>query len=387
MKQRKYIKKHQIVLTVFFVLFGTFVYWLNTQYLTPYTLYSGNLHYEKAEVVSIVDRYLEEDEDTTSGYRGQQKLEVKILTGEFKGKVLEAENNLTRTHNIYAKKGSTLIVCIDVVNDGFHVSVFNYSRSSTIYLMLALFVLLMVIVGGMKGLKSAIGLAFSFMSVLFFALPLIFHGYSPILISIVTVIMISAVTLILIDGITKKVAIALSSTAIGAIAAGVMFMLFGAALKVSGFNLEEAESIYMVSVNTGLQLKNILFAGVLIAAVGAVLDVAMSIASTINELYELNPTLTSKEIFQAGINVGKDMIGTMANTLIMAYAGSSFATMILFMAYGVSYYQIINMDYLVLEVAQAISGSIGIVLTVPFAAFIGSKVLTSKRWQKQQEQE
>ena len=108
------------------------------------------------------------------------------------------------------------------------------------------------------------------------------------------------------------------------------------------------------------------------------MDVAMSVASTINELHERNPQLNSKELFDSGINVGKDMIGTMSNTLILAYTGSSLSTMILFMAYSINYHQIINMDYIVLEISQALAGSMGIILTVPCAAFLGARMACVK---------
>ncbi|MDF9824415.1 putative membrane protein [Breznakia sp. PF5-3] len=381
MKRIKQIKKYQIILCVFFVVFGVFVFWLNTEHLPSYSLYNtGSLRYEKAEVLNIVDSYLEEDKNTTSGYKGTQELEVEVKTGKLRGEVVNVENYLSRTHNILVEKGTSIIICLDETSSESHISVYNYSRSNIVYLMVALFVIIMIAVGGFKGFKSALGLGFSFLCIVFFTLPLIFYGYSPILVAIISVILISAVTLVLLDGASKKVFVALCSTAIGVIAAGLLFNLFSVALKVSGFNLEDAESLHVISQNTGLEVKHILFAGVLIAAVGAVLDVAMSISSTLNELHEHNPDLSSKELFKSGINVGKDMIGTMSNTLILAYAGSSFSMMILFMAYSVSYHQIINMDYLVLEISQALAGSMGIVLTVPFAAFIGSKILKNERF-------
>lgn len=376
MKKLKQIKRYHIVLIVFFLLFGLFLYWLNVHYLPPYSFYSsGNLRYEKAEVIEITDSYLEASNETNSGFKGQQQLKVTIMSGEFRGQVTEVVNHLTFTHNIYAKPGMMLIICLDKTSQGFHASVYNYARSNTLCLMIGTYILLMVLVGRLKGLKSAVGLSFSFICIIFFTLPLVFHGYSPILTAVVSIILITTISFILIDGLTRKVFVALCSTAAGVIAAGILFVLFSSLLKVSGYNLDDAEAIYLISKNTGLQLKHVLFAGVLIAALGAVMDVAMSIASTINELSEHNPDLSAGELFHSGINVGKDMIGTMSNTLILAYAGSSFSTMIMFMAYSINYHQLINMDYLVLETAQALAGSMGIVLTVPCAALIGSRLM------------
>ncbi|MFV0393624.1 MAG: YibE/F family protein [Coprobacillaceae bacterium] len=351
----KRIKTYQIILAVFFIVFGGFLYWLNVHHLEGYQpLNSSGVAYEKAEVLEITDSYLEEDENTSSGYRGEQKLKLEIRSGTYKGEIVEATNTLTKSHNILAKEGSELIICIDENNVGYHVSVFNYYKSNTIYFMFLFFALLIVIDGGLKVVKTLICLVFSFSCIIFFTLPLIFNGYSPILIAIITAILIALVSLILLEGLTKKVLIALGGTAAGFIGAGLVFKFFSYLLSVSGYNLDEVETMFIIQNNTGLQIGDVLFAGVLIAAVGAVVDVAMSIASSLHELKEHNNALTTGQLFKSGMNIGQDLIGTMADTLILAYAGGSFSTMILYMAYSVNYNQLINMDTLVLEIAKAL---------------------------------
>ncbi len=371
----KKIKKHYLALAAFFILFGVLIFLLQTFYYRPVTFVSApGLSYEKAKVLSVTQESLEKDANSTSGYRGIQELEVKILTGASKGTVVHATNHITRTLNILAKEGSTLIVAIDESGVKSHVSVYNYARAPVIYLMMGLFLALLVIVGEWKGLKSAIGLIFTFVCLLLFTLPMIISGASPVLISIISIILIAAVTLVLIDGITKKTAIALIGTAAGVLIAGLVFILFSAVLHVSGFNMDDAETLLLISNNTGLKLKNVLFAGILIASLGAVIDVAMSVASTLHEIHERNPELPSTELFKSGLNVGKDMIGTMSNTLLLAYTGGSFGLLILLYAYSINYHQVINMDALVLEIMQGIAGSMGIIITVPIVAFLGARV-------------
>ncbi|WP_280681228.1 MULTISPECIES: YibE/F family protein [unclassified Breznakia] len=368
-----------IVLLVCACCFFVFLYWLNTEKLESYSLiHADNLQYEKATITKVHDQYLEADEQTSSGYRGTQDVKVKVTSGKLEGKEFSITNYVTKTHNILVEEGSKVIVAVDETQAGNSVSIYNYQRTNGIYLMIGLFVVLMIAVGGMKGLKASIGLAFTFITVLFFTLPLIFHGYSPILIAIISAVIISAFTLLIIDGPTKKTLVAFVGTACGVMVAGLIFNIFSSILRVSGFQLEEVETLFMIANQTGLHIRDILFAGVLIAAVGALLDVAMSIASTLHEIHEVNPELSAYQLFQSGINVGKDMIGTMSNTLILAYAGSSFATMILFMAYSVNANQILNMDYVSLEIAQALAGSIGIVLTVPFTSLLGAYILSAK---------
>ena len=106
---------------------------------------------------------------------------------------------------------------------------------------------------------------------------------------------------------------------------------------------EEIENLIYVAQNCKLQVGDLLYSGILIASLGAVMDVAMSISSTIQEIHDRNPEISKKELFKSGIHVGKDMMGTMSNTLILAFTGSSLNTMIMIYAYSYPYNQMINM--------------------------------------------
>ena len=139
--------------------------------------------------------------------------------------------------------------------------------------------------------------------------------------------------------------------------------------------LEEIENLIYVAQNCKLQVGDLLYSGILIASLGAVMDVAMSISSTIQEIHDRNPEISKKELFKSGIHVGKDMMGTMSNTLILAFTGSSLNTMIMIYAYSYPYNQMINMYSIGIELLRGISGTIGIILAVPFVSLIGSLYL------------
>ncbi|TDW06785.1 YibE/F-like protein, partial [Breznakia blatticola] len=216
-----------IVLLVCACCFFVFLYWLNTEKLESYSLiHADNLQYEKATITKVYDQYLEADEQTSSGYRGTQDVKVKVTSGKLEGKEFSITNYVTKTHNILVEEGSKVIVAVDETQAGNSVSIYNYQRTNGIYLMIGLFVVLMIAVGGMKGLKAAVGLAFTFITVLFFTLPLVFHGYSPILIAIISAVIISAFTLLIIDGPTKKTLVAFVGTACGVMVAGLIFNIF-----------------------------------------------------------------------------------------------------------------------------------------------------------------
>ena len=108
------------------------------------------------------------------------------------------------------------------------------------------------------------------------------------------------------------------------------------------------------------------------------MDVSMSIASTINEINEKSPDLTRKELFKSGINVGRDMMGTMSNTLILAFTGGAISTLITFYSYNMHYNQVINMYSIGIEIMQGISGSLAVIYTVPLVSFISAVLLKKK---------
>ena len=117
----------------------------------------------------------------------------------------------------------------------------------------------------------------------------------------------------------------------------------------------------------------------LIAALGAVMDVSLGIASSIWELHCRNPQLEARELFHSGMHIGRDAMGTMANTLILAFAGSSLNMLILVQTYGIPFIQLVNTDYIFMEVLQSVSGSMGILLSVPIVALISAQLMTRKK--------
>ena len=127
------------------------------------------------------------------------------------------------------------------------------------------------------------------------------------------------------------------------------------------------------------EFKDLLFAGIILGALGAVMDVSVSIASAIEEIYKANRKLSQKELFLSGMNIGKDMMGTMSNTLILAYTGSSIPLLLLFMAYETSIVKIINLDIIATEIVRSLSGSIGLILTIPITAAVSAFLAKRER--------
>ena len=364
--------KRSVVAGLIIILFFIFLYFFNKIEKIELINRSGT-SYEKAVVLEILEDNIQED-----GSRiGYQKIKVKVLSGDLKGNIYDATSFAGNLYGADCTVGMKVIVGISEYDSNATLSVYSFYRSNIIYMFIGLFLLMLWLIGGKKGLKSALGLIFTFICIIYLFLPMLYKGYSPFLSAVVVIILVSIVCLYLIDGISKKSISAMIGTIIGVIIAGIFAAGFGHFSKISGYNVSEVEELIFIANNTKLQVGGILFAGILIASLGAVMDVSMSIASTINEIYLHNPEISKSELFKSGINVGKDMMGTMSNTLILAFTGGSRNTLILNYAYNLKYNQLVNMYEIGIEIMQGISGSLAIILAVPLVSFISSWLLTT----------
>lgn len=319
-------------------------------------------------------------DDWSEGRRlGSQLLEIEILGGEHRGEKLVSPNYLSAYYNIDARVGTRMIARLAEDDGGalYVASFVNYDRGPVLGGFVLLFALTLIAVGGKQGLKALAGLAFTMLALWFILIPLLMRGVDPILTTVAIVCVTAGASLAVLTGFTRKTLCALLGCIGGVTAAGVLAALVGLLTPLNGFNMAEAEELVLRAADHGLTISGLLVCGVLISSLGAVMDVAMSIASSANELKSLNPELEARTLFRSGMNIGRDAMGTMANTLILAFTGSSLNTVILFRAYDYPLLQLINSDMIAIEVVRGIAGSIGIVLTVPLVAAASAWILTA----------
>lgn len=365
------------VIAVLALVFFAFLYSFNQIDKVQFSNKEG-VSFDKAVVEDIIKDNIQRDGSRV----GRQTVRIKMLSGSYKGRVLNATSTSGYLYGADCEKGMKVIVSLSVSGDNYVATVYSYNRGPIVYAFVGIFVLILWAIGGKKGFKSVVGLAFTFICIVFLFIPMIYRGYSPFLSAVVVGILVTIVTMYLIDGLTVKSVSAVLGTIAGVIIAGGAASAFGYFAKISGYNVSEIEDLVVISSKTHLNIGGILFAGILIASLGAVIDVSMSVASTINEIHEKNPELSFKELFVSGINVGKDMMGTMSNTLILAFTGGSINTLLLIYAYNMKYNQVINMYSVGIEIMQGVSGSIGVILTVPIVSFITCRLLTGRRAKK-----
>lgn len=328
--------------------------------------------FENARVLEIINQDLQPDPVVEGRFLGSQRVKLEILTGKYKGRTFETDNPLSTSHNIVATEGMILIAGITDDAENPTAWVYNYKSDTIILVLAALFFFLLILFGGMKGLKSVVSLIFTGVVIIFFMMPLIFNGSSPSFIAVIAASISAVGSFILISGFQKKTYVAILGTIFGVTVAGLFSWIGGELASISGITMENSQQLLYLAQDYKIKIRGLMFTSILISSLGAVMDVAMSLASSTWELHLANNRLTPKELIKAGMNIGKDIMGTMADTLILAFAGGAFNTMMLIWGFQMSYRQFINIPLIKTEIIQSLAGSIGIVLTVPVTIFLAS---------------
>ncbi len=325
--------------------------------------------FERATVTEILRDNLQEN-----GSRiGDQIVRLHFADGT------EAEANCPNglLFGTVCKPGMTVIAMRSQAGALASCTVYSYDRTKAVICFLVFFCALLILVGGSKGLKSVLALLLTFASFLFFFFPLLLHGVAPILAAVITATIILSLTVWLICGQTKKALAAGIAAFGGVLAAGLAAEGFDAAAHLSGYNVTNIEALLFVAQNTRIDVGGLLFAGILFASLGAVLDIAMDVAAAVAEIAETRPA-SSRELFASGMRVGQDVMGTMAATLILAVFGGSLGAWVLDYVYDLPLLQLMNSNGLDIVIMQGLSGGIGVILTVPLASFSAARLLSRK---------
>ncbi len=356
------------------------VVWLHRPVEGEVASSASQMVYERAVVTAVLSDDAFPDYDNAEGRRvGTQELEIRIQTGDHKNEVMSLTNYMSALFNVDLKKGDSIIVRIMTDEDGaYYASLFNYNRGRVLGVFVLLFFALLAALGGKKGLGALLGLLFTLGCIWLILIPCLIRGIPAVPVTVGIIAVTAAGALIFLNGFSEKTLCSVLGCVIGVVAAGGIAAAVGAATPMNGFNMSEAENLLLYGADKGLKVSGLLVCGVLISALGAVMDVALGIASAVWELHEQNPALTARQLFRSGMHIGQDAMGTMANTLILAFAGSSLNMLILVQTYEIPFLQLINTDYICIEVIQSIAGAMGILLTVPIVAFISARLMAAQ---------
>ena len=304
----------------------------------------------------------------------RQTVVLRILGGRYRHETFTVYNYLSGQpgYDLVLSPGDTVLVSIEE-GDGERPAVFieDFARDTYLYGLTGLFAISLLTMGGRKGLKALLALAITILAVFFLLLPRLLAGSPPVATTVVLCALITLATMVIVAGPSRKALAATLGTTGGLAVAGILAMHGGTLAQLIGMSAQEAQFLYFVE-DLHLDFRGLLFSGMILGALGAIMDVAMSIASAIEEVRRANSTLSSLALFRSGMNVGRDVMGTMANTLILAYTGGALPLLLLLMVHDASLIKVLNLDLIATEVVRALAGSIGVVLCVPITAALSS---------------
>lgn len=304
-----------------------------------------------------------------------QEVKIEIVEGDYIGE--EFTTNYVLTYDIAGKiqayeldVGDRVLVQLTEDDEGNVIAtVQDVAREKYIILMFVVFLLSIVLVCGKQGVKAIVGLIATIIIIYCVFIQGVFEGKDAIIYSILATILTIGVTFVIIGGFNKKILTATLGTLGGVLSAGVMALIFNNLAKMTGAS-EEAIQLTINIASINFEFRDLLFSGIVISALGACMDVGMSIASSLDEIKMKNPEITWKELLKSGMNIGRDTIGTMTNTLILAYVGGSVSLILLFMASDLSVIEILNKETIAEQIISALAGSMGVVFTVPITSFV-----------------
>lgn len=337
--------------------------------------------YERGVIADVLADNTETDEVSDGGYRGEQLLLATVRTGQYKGETMQVSNFVGPLYGQPLQVGQSAVLLISTYADGTHTAtVYEYNRAVGLAVIVGLFLLVTVAVGGKVGAKSLIALAVTLACLFYVLIPLLMKG-APTLVTVFLVCAyITVVTMVILGGVCRKTVCA----ALGTIAGTALALLFGllaqGILHIDGLRLTDVEPLLQLrQTGTPLGLRGLLVAGVVISALGAVMDVAMSISSALTEVHAVAPGRSGRDLFRSGMNIGRDMVGTMTNTLILAFLGSGFSFILYLCSLGLNLRQLISSPYVATEVISGVASSVGVILAVPLTAAITAAIVTREK--------
>lgn len=317
-----------------------------------------------------------------------QILTFQIISGQFRNETVSVDNIwIGRAFSDrIIHKGDVLFLDIPIRDPSnpqtSSVYMREYFRTPFLLYLAGTLGILMILVAGMKGVRAILTLFVSGFSVLYLLVPLTIRGYNPIVVALLIAAFLTLTTFLLITGFSYKVISGVLGTLGGLTAVGVLSVLSQNMMALTGLAkefgyLELGLNLWFPDSGANhWNFAGILSAGIILGAVGAMMDVSMSISSSVHEVKQVNPNITVRQSIRAGLNVGRDIMGTMADTLIFAYLGAHMITMLLprieFPESGMLYpfLRLVNEETTTVAIIQAVIGTIGLVLTVPIAAVI-----------------
>ena len=339
--------------------------------LLPSVLLAQEVHQEfqetvKAEVIEIVkqfDRTIMGTDATTT----VQEMRIQIKEGVRAGEVVKLDNDLT-----ILAVGDKIFVNRLLSIDGTEYYIFkDVERRFPLFVIVGLFIVMVIWLSGMQGVRAVLSLALSIGSIIFLLIPALLAGYSPALTSLAISGLILSVSLFLTHGFKPRVVVTFFGTFGAVFITCMIAWVWVEWMRFTGFG--DDASVYLNFATKGsLDLTGLLLGGIIIGLLGVLDDVSITQSSVVQELKGANPDFGFKELYVRALRVGRDHVGSLVNTLALAYVGASLPMLLLF-SYSESPISIlINQEIIAAEVLRIVVGSIGLILTVPLTTALAA---------------
>lgn len=349
------------------------------------TGYEGKLTYQNADRVKAEVISADNSDITDNGLirTGEQRCEVKILEGKFKGKITAAVNRLNGSlaQDKIFLQGDTAFIVVSYSNDKITaVTMTDHYRLDKEAFLAGMFLLLLILFAGKTGLRAIISFIATVLLMWKVLVPCMLKGWNPIWLSIGIVLLMTTIILSLIYGFNKRCLASVSGAFLGIAVTAVLGIVFTDMFKIHGAVMESSESLLYAGYQH-LDLTSIFMASIFLGSSGAVMDLSVDICSAVYEIVQKKPDISAWEAIRSGFSVGRAACGSTTTTLLLAYSGSYIALLMVFMAQGTPIEFILNYKYVAAEIVHTIVGSFGLVTVAPLTAITSGFLLTRKdKW-------
>ena len=339
------------------------------------------ISYQTGRIVKLVsDKTFFPHQDDPHFYGDSPAIRQGTMTFnvQIKDEIKEASYHMGVSANVIFQPGDRVSIRIFQFDGAIYgIEIRHPERREIIITVIALFLGLLAFVGGKRGILAVAGLLFTGICIWFLLIPLTLAGYPVIATTLITLTLIVVATIMLLADVSVKSFSAILGCLGGIVLAAIFSVSVGALLHISGYNLSHIPHLMHFSEIT--DISSLFTASVLIASIGAVMDTAVSISSSMEALKLENPQISQKSLLKAGFNIGRDVMATMSNTLILAFMGGSLSLLLFMHGSGTSFNQFINHDFIIMEIIKGIAGSVGIILAAPLTAHIASRLYALER--------
>lgn len=374
------MKKNLIVYISTIVLSILYIVLLGNLFCKDLDLFQNSDDIVKAKVIEIIDTDLNEYKIGNEIHKQKTiYFKAKLLSGDDKGEIVEAAQQI---NDLYAGQqeeiveGKTILLMeMNGTNEADYIMT-EYVRTDYLLVLGIIFVIFLIAFGHKKGINTIISLVFTCLSIFVVFIPAVLSGHNIYLWSIITCLFVIVMTLLLINGISKKTLCSMIGCVAGIFLTALLTIIMTKIMHLTGLVDEQSYYLQLADTSQPFDLLAMVFGGIIIGAVGAIMDVAVSLSASLLEVYEKakDKDKNIKSLMKSGITIGRDMMGTMSNTLVMAYIGSSLSTTLLLLIYSGSLIELLNREMIIVELLQIMVGSFGLLLTIPLTSLICSLI-------------